>query len=739
MLAIRRVSLFGKILLLLAGVAGVFCLPLTASAITMPQTGTLTRIDAQGPVDIRADKVFYNEKTATYTAEGEVEIARGGTRLMADKVSLNANTLVAEAQGRVRLSNASQVITGKSMVVDLNNSTGKIYDGRIFIKTTNYYITGGEIAKTGDETYHIQRGTFTTCDGADPAWQVSGKDMKVTVEGYGTVEDAAFRVKDFPILWTPYMVFPAKSQRQSGLLAPSFGQGQRDGFSFSLPYYQTLGDSQDMTFILNYYTKRGVDLGLEYRYALDDQSKGMFMIDWMPHDDNGDALFNEGESSQVYDNNRYWFRGMADQKLFNGTMDLKANIDLVSDPDYLREFTFGYSGYNASDRRLFEWFGRNLDPNTSTVRTNTINLSRSWSSSTFNAGILYYDDTTGNNDYVLQSLPSITFDATTQQLGNTAFYFGMGSSFTYYYREKGSTGAISDVAPYISLPLNFNDYIEFEPSFTWRQRFYAVDTDDLSGDPQSTGTNQVYNFSATASTYLYRVFEFGSAEDPFKIKHAYRPFVTYDYRPSLAENDIPDLAQFGSERTNLLSYGIKNTLTSKTMAPTGENGAMEASYREFLRLNLYQSFDVDAYRTDVDADAYWGEITMALEFLPTDKLYFQNTTSVDPNDGTFTRADFLTRASDSRGDSITLDYRYDNDGVNQLNTWIKVALTQEWYAGFINRHDFDGEIDFQTQYELGYQSQCWGFKAYYVDDITQRGFFIVFSLGGFGDILTFSQ
>jgi hypothetical protein len=65
-----------------------------------------------------------------------------------------------------------------------------------------------------------------------------------------------------------------------------------------------------------------------------------------------------------------------------------------------------------------------------------------------------------------------------------------------------------------------------------------------------------------------------------------------------------------------------------------------------------------------------------------------------------------------------------------------VALTQEWYVGFINRHDFVEESDFEAQYELGYSGQCWGFKAFYVDDINQRGFFIVLSLGGFGELLS---
>ncbi len=729
MLTIRRLSWLGTVTLLLAGLAGFFCLAGPAQA-----QGTLMRVDAKGPVDIRADKVFYNEKTATYRVEGEVEIVRGKTRLMADRVSLDANTLVAEAEGRVRLSTPEQVITGKSMVVDLNNSTGKIYQGRIFIKTNNYYLSGAEIAKTGKDTYRIKKGAFTTCDGADPAWQVTGDDMQVTVEGYGTAKNTAFRVKGVPILWAPYLVFPAKFKRQSGLLAPQVGNSSRDGVTISVPYFQTLGEDMDATLTLNYYTKRGVDLGLEYRYALDSKSKGMFMLDFMPHDGQGQSLYDEGKNAKIY-NSRYWLRGMADQQLFGGVMELKANIDLVSDQDYLKEFTFGYSGFNASDRRLSRWFGRNLDPNTSLTRTNTVNLTRYWSSASFNAGVLYYDDTTGNNNDTLQSLPTISFDATTQQLGNTGLYFAMGSNFTYNYRQEGSTGFVSDVNPALSLPLNFNDYLELEPSFTWRQRFYAVDNDGAAGNPKDAGLNQVYEFNTRASTYLYRVFDFGTAENPFKIKHSFRPNLTYSYRPSLEEDDIPDLAQLGSSRTNSVSYGIDNALTYKVMAPDPNTGEIGPVYREFLRFNLAHSFDVNTYREDNDGQ-YWGEVQARLEFLPTDKLYFENTTSWNLYDNTFTRVDFLARAEDSRGDSVTMDWRYNNAGVKQLNTWLKVALTQHWYAGFVNRHDFQNTTDFETQYELGYDGQCWGFKAFYVDDIRQRGFFIVFSLGGFGELLS---
>jgi LPS-assembly protein len=729
-LAIRRFWAKSLILLLLAGFAGLFLNPAVANA-----QGDLVRVDAKGPVDMRADKVFYNERSATYTAEGEVEIVRGDNRLIADRVSLDANTLVAEAEGKVRLITPDQVITGKSMVVDMQNGTGKIYQGRVFIKTNNYYLSGAELAKTGKDTYRVKKGTFTTCDGANPAWKITGDDMQVTIEGYGTAKNTAFRIKDVPVLWSPYLAFPAKFKRQSGLLAPEFSNSQRDGFTFSIPYFQTLGEDMDATLTLNYMTKRGVDLGLEYRYNLEPGSKGSFMIDYMPDDGMGQDLYDEGKNAKPY-NSRYWFRGMADQKLFGGLMDLKADIDLVSDQDYLREFAYGYTGFDASNKRFSRWFGRILDPNTSLVRTSKVNVSRFWSAASLNMGMLYYDDTTGNNKTTLQQLPTVTFDATTQQLGDSPAYFSMASGFNYYYREEGSTGFISDIDPTVSLPLNFSDYLEFEPSFTWNQRFYAVDKGDSdSSGTKSNGTLEQWNFTAATSTYLYRVFEFGSQNDPFKIKHGLRPTINYSYRPGSDESDVADLARRDQIRQNEFFYGFQNTLTYKVMATNPNTGLVEPTYREFLRFNVGQTLDVATYREDSDS-RYWGDVTGRLEFLPTEKLYFLSDVSWNLYDNAWTQLNFLVEAKNDRGDAISLDYRFTPGGVKQLNTRLKVALTSDWYAAFINRQDFDNNSTYETRYALGYEGQCWGFQAFYADDTWQRGFFLAFSLGGFGELLS---
>jgi LPS-assembly protein len=59
---------------------------------------------------------------------------------------------------------------------------------------------------------------------------ISASEIDVEVEGYGTARNTTVDVLGVPLLWLPWMVYPIKTERQTGFLFPDLSLGSRNGF-----------------------------------------------------------------------------------------------------------------------------------------------------------------------------------------------------------------------------------------------------------------------------------------------------------------------------------------------------------------------------------------------------------------------------------------------------------------------------------------------------------------------------
>ncbi len=226
------------------------------------------------PWHISALSVTYDNKKNLYIAEDEVLITGGKTRLEADYVEFSNETKDAFAQGNVLLIAGDDSVSCNTMKINLTTQKGTINNGTIFIQKNNFYIHGENIRKTGKFTYDMDKGSITSCAGDNPDWKISGKQIKVTIEGYGTARNAVFWAKKVPAAYTPYIMFPVKQKRQSGFLMPRVGKSSRKGYKYNQPFFWAISRNTDATFYADYMSQRGTKLGAEYRYILDNQSKG---------------------------------------------------------------------------------------------------------------------------------------------------------------------------------------------------------------------------------------------------------------------------------------------------------------------------------------------------------------------------------------------------------------------------------------------------------------------------------
>ena len=216
--------------------------PAHADSVTQRLTGS-----PGVPWQISADNVAYDAATTTYRATGRVIIEKQATRLVADRVAFNSKAMTAEAAGHVVLTAGDDILTGERLELDMKQETGVVHGGSLFLEENHFYIRGERIEKTGRNTYRVDKGSFTSCDGDRPDWIITARSLEVTMEGYGTATHAVFRAADVPVIYAPYIFFPAKTKRQTGLLLPEAGYSDRKGFYWDQPLFWAINDSSDAT------------------------------------------------------------------------------------------------------------------------------------------------------------------------------------------------------------------------------------------------------------------------------------------------------------------------------------------------------------------------------------------------------------------------------------------------------------------------------------------------------------
>ncbi len=284
------------------------------------------------PLDITADQIDYLSKDSVYTAEGNVKITQKGRRLNANWVMLDVDSRIGVASGNVRLSDGKDVIASDFMEFNIDTLVGVIYRGRFDAKETGFKITGNEIRRLADKEYRLDEGTFTTCDcgpGNVPSWRIEGDRVDVTVDGYAKVRGTKFKIRDVPVAYIPYGIFPVKTTRQSGLLFPAIGNSSRNGFEFNLPYYWAISENTDATFYQDLLSKRGLKEGVEFRYIFQPETYGQANF-WYLHD-------NDVNSSDPFGPDRWAVRWEALQQLPGGIRG-RADVQNVSDNEYVIDF-----------------------------------------------------------------------------------------------------------------------------------------------------------------------------------------------------------------------------------------------------------------------------------------------------------------------------------------------------------------------------------------------------------------
>jgi LPS-assembly protein len=696
--------------------------------------------------EITADRLTYDQATETFTAEGNVRITRQGRVLTADTVRVDQLSGMAWAEGNVSLLSGLDRLTGRSLELSLRDETGALHEGKVFLSENNVHVTGERILKTGPQTYYVRQASVTTCDGPDPDWRITGRDLHVTIEGYGTVKHAAFRAADIPILYTPYFIFPVKLRRQSGLLLPDVGFSDRRGAEYLQPFFWAISDHMDATVFAHYMDERGLRLGAEYRYMASERSLGTLLADGFRDRRIDDGLSDRSSRWGYTDDaflrtntDRYWVRGKINQDL-PWAMTAKVDLDVVSDQDYLHDFRSGIGGFDETRTVFLRSYGRDLPDFTEPLRNNQLNVNRLWTSYSFNGNLRWHHDavrTRPPEDFTpLQNLPEITLDGIKQKIGHSPFYYNLGSSYTYLYREQGDRTHRADIYPRVYYPSRLFDAFTVEPSLGIRQTAWYLDHYETT--PETADRDHyrtLYDFRLDTGTDLYRIYTIEAAGND-RLKHNIRPQLIYQYIPDEDQEDLPlfdTLDRIGEQ--NLITFALTQTLVARRTAGTNDRPPV---YTPFLRFRLEESFDINRYKDN--APRPFSDLLAELDFYPGQYVRLDADARWRPYDGEFYAYNTALQLWNRRGDRLALEYRFtraeeDWTGVKSINATAIWQATHRWQLRGKYERNLAASQLLETGAGITYMAQCWGVDFdYRMDAENNSSFAFRVNLAGLGSI-----
>lgn len=658
-------------------------------------------------------------------------------RIEADWLSYDVDAKTIKAKGNVKVISKDDTLIADEGVVKLETETGTFTDAIIQRKEDELHLEGKSIEKTGLNTYHIADGWVVTCDieeGEKPPWSFSATDTKVERDGYAVLKHAKFNIKGVPVMYSPYLVVPVKETRQSGLLLPELSSSNAGGFSVGIPYFWAINEYSDMTFIPEYYENRGLMAGVEFRYALAEGSKGEIIGNYLS-DDLSDGDFTSEyyrDTGFTHDNtDRYWIRGKVDHEFESGWIS-RLDLDVVSDRDYLTEFKSGYTGYDDTDQRFLDTYGRGFENRTDDTRENTLKFHKTWDGMSFDGNFLVINDVREEKDNPtpLWKLPEFNF-AGLVPIPNTITSFKWNANYVNYYREDGIGAHRFDVRPAISTPIPLSQYLESRAELGVRNTFYVIEEygdGDPDNDYSSTENRLLADFEMEVGSTLLRQFPL-SGKTYTAFDHQVYPYIRYNYITDVDQEDLPEFDDVDRIlEENRITYGIDNFFHIYS----GERD------RELGYLKIFQSYDFTETTDDNFAgeavDEPFSDITMRLAFKPTTRSYLKYETDYNVYGDGFVRHSVESSYQTRRGDFFSLDYSYfEGEDVEQLNGTVKAKLFYNWYTRVSVEHSLSENQTNEANVSLLYLAECWGieFQSKYTPEDTR--FMVTFSLANLGN------
>ncbi|MEJ7624624.1 MAG: LPS assembly protein LptD [Pyrinomonadaceae bacterium] len=505
---------------------------------------------------------------------GNVDLRYGLYRMQADEIVVYEAENKIVATGSVIFDQGDdQRITGATATWNYKTKLGTFEDSTGFTNQTNdgtvIYFTAERVERTGLNEIEVTKGKFTACEEAVPKWSFTAERATIKTNDKLRLRNAKFRIKDVPIAFLPFASIPIKERdRSSGFLTPTFGYSKNKGARISTAYYQTLGESADVTFRGDLFTARGFGYGLDLRTRANSRSYfdfGFYAVaDRVLGDDAGPGKPDQG-GSIIYAQGLHYFPSG-----FTAAVDVRLTSSLA----FRQEFSDG------------------VQQIISPIEVSQAFINKSWGDYTLNLLARSQVISIPNVREKTRNLPSIHFEKRPSRLRFLdRAYFSFKTSLEGVSRREEvddlasyrsitgqdpvATPSLSqrlDFFPQLTIPFN-TKYFNFTATGSGRITYYSDSFNDIR---QVVGRDLIRKYGeftfdvrpvALAKNYY-------AADDSLRFRHVIEPYLTYRFVRGV--NQFNRIIRFDYvdtiANTNEIEFGIVNRFYTRkyTEAVTDE-------------------------------------------------------------------------------------------------------------------------------------------------------------------------
>ena len=283
----------------------------------------------QLPIEVSADSAEATQNgTAIY--RGDVQVFQGLRTLSSRYTELNQSTRDLTAKGNIFYQDGQVTLRSNDA---LHSNLDTKYTQ---LDNAEYQLHGSPARGKADrinldqqqKNLQLDGAQFTTCPPGQEMWWLKASEVNVNQdEVFGEAWNASLWIHDVPVFYVPYMTFPVRDERKSGLLYPTFAVSSSNGFDLRTPYYWNIAPNYDMTLTPRFIENRGTMLQDEFRYMPTQRQTGQFYVEYLAED-------RLAEQEANNDDARWLVNWNHQSVLMDDSLRISTNITRVAEYDY---------------------------------------------------------------------------------------------------------------------------------------------------------------------------------------------------------------------------------------------------------------------------------------------------------------------------------------------------------------------------------------------------------------------